>query len=174
MPPSSYRFYYHTISFHYLCRRFSWVKMSDRVKCKVLLGIVAIKAPRRMFWSCLATFAATNRILEAAWLPNSACTPVHFYNNKWTLWFLTFWSVLRSKLQAPVVSFNPSKTESIVISRKRNKPLHPRLLMDNTVVKEVDKHKHLGIVCSNDCNWHAHILAIANKAWQRIKILRAF
>ena len=104
MQPSSYRFYYHTISFHYLCRRFSWVKMSDRVRCKVLLGIVAIKAPRRMFWSCLATFAATDRILEAAWLPNSACTPVHFYNNKWTLWFLTFWSVLRSKLQAPVVN----------------------------------------------------------------------
>ena len=67
-----------------------------------------------------------------------------------------------------LVSFNPSKTESMVISRKRNKPLHPRLLMDNTVVKQVDKHKHLGIVFSNDCNWHAHILAIANKAWQRI------
>ena len=73
-----------------------------------------------------------------------------------------------------LVSFNPSKTESMVISRKRNKLLHPRLLMDNTVVKEVDKHKHLGIVFSNDCNWHAHILAIANKAWQRINILRAF
>ena len=49
-----------------------------------------------------------------------------------------------------LVSFNPSKTESMVISRKCNKPLHPRLLMDNTVVKEVDKHKHLGIVFSND------------------------
>ena len=55
-----------------------------------------------MFWSCLATFAVTDRILEAAWLPNSTCTPVHFYNNKWTLWFLTFCSVLGSKLQAPV------------------------------------------------------------------------
>ena len=73
-----------------------------------------------------------------------------------------------------LVSFNPSKTESMVISRKRNKLLHPRLLMDNTVVKEVDKHKHLGIVFSNDCNWHAQILAIANKACQRINILRAF
>ena len=41
-----------------------------------------------------------------------------------------------------LVSFNPSKTESMVISRKRNKPFHRRLLMDNTVVKEVDKHKH--------------------------------
>ena len=40
------------------------------------------------------------------------------------------------------------------------------------MVKEVDKHKHLGIVFSNDCNWHAHILAIANKALQRINILR--
>ena len=46
---SLYRFYYHTISFHHLCHRFSRVKMSDRVRCKVLRGIVAIKAPRRMF-----------------------------------------------------------------------------------------------------------------------------
>ena len=30
-------------------------------------------------------------------------TQYKIYNNKWTLWFLTFWSVLRSKLQAPVI-----------------------------------------------------------------------
>ena len=65
-----------------LCRRFSSVKMSDRFRCKVLMGISTIKAPRRMFWSCLATFAATDRKLEAAWLRNSACTPVFKTTNQ--------------------------------------------------------------------------------------------
>ena len=41
-----------------------------------------------------------------------------------------------------LVSFNPKKTESLLISRKLNKPLHPPLLMDNQVIIKVDSHKH--------------------------------
>ena len=44
-----------------------------------------------------------------------------------------------------LVSFNPKKTESLLISRKLNKPVHPSLLMDNQVITEVDSHKHLGV-----------------------------
>ena len=36
-----------------------------------------------------------------------------------------------------LVSFNPSKTESMVISRKLSQPLHPRLLINNTVIKKI-------------------------------------
>lgn len=35
-------------------------------------------------------------------------------------------------------------------------------------------YTHAGLIFTNDCNWHAHILAIANKAWQRVNVLRAF
>ena len=41
-----------------------------------------------------------------------------------------------------LVRFNPSKSESIIISRKRNKPTHPDLLMYNTVIPQVNMHKH--------------------------------
>ena len=41
--PAPYLFYYHTISFHNLCRRFSSVKMSDRVRRKVLLASSPLK-----------------------------------------------------------------------------------------------------------------------------------
>lgn len=73
-----------------------------------------------------------------------------------------------------LVSFNPTKTESLTISRKRNKPTHPPLVFNNTQINNVTFHKHLGITFSNNGTWHTHIQEIKNKAWQRINILRSF
>ena len=56
-----------------------------------------------------------------------------------------------------LVSFNPTKTESLLVSRKLNKPHHPTLFMQNHQITEVDSHKHLGIFLSSDCTWHQHI-----------------
>ena len=44
-----------------------------------------------------------------------------------------------------LVFFNPVKTESLLISRKSNKPDHPSIFMSEQMIKEVDTHKHLGI-----------------------------
>ena len=71
-----------------------------------------------------------------------------------------------------LVTFNPSKTETLLISRKLNKPLHPPLFMQNHLISEVDSHKHLGLYFSNDCTWHQHINHITIKAWARINIMR--
>ena len=70
------------------------------------------------------------------------------------------------------ITFNPSKTETLLISRKLNKPLHPPLFMQNHQISEVDSHKHLGLYFSNDCTWHQHINHITVKAWARINIMR--
>ena len=51
-----------------------------------------------------------------------------------------------------LVDFNPSKPETMIISRKHNKPLHPQLLMDNAVLNEVETHKHLGLMFSQSCS----------------------
>ena len=56
-----------------------------------------------------------------------------------------------------LVTFNPLKTEALLISRKLIKPYLPPLHMDNQIIDEVDTHKHLGIYLSNDCSWHKHI-----------------
>ena len=32
-----------------------------------------------------------------------------------------------------LVKFNPDKTESMIVSRKSNRPLHPPLMMDNKI-----------------------------------------
>ena len=71
-----------------------------------------------------------------------------------------------------LVSFNPTKTESLLVSRKINKPIHPPLQMLNEQIVEVQAHRHLGIYLSNDGSWHPHIDHIKAKAWERINIMR--
>ena len=56
-----------------------------------------------------------------------------------------------------LVTFNPVKTESLLITRKLNRPIHPPLLMEIQQITETDSHKHLGIYLSSDCTWHKHI-----------------
>ena len=63
-----------------------------------------------------------------------------------------------------LVTFNPSKSESLLISRKRSNINHPDLCMDNNVIQEVNSHKHLGLTFSNDGTWHEHITNITSKA----------
>ena len=74
--------------------------------------------------------------------------------------------------QTWLVSFNPSKTESLLISKKTHPPVHPPLYMNDVMIKTVTEHKHLGITFSNNCNWQSHIDSILAKAWTRVHILR--
>lgn len=71
-----------------------------------------------------------------------------------------------------LVKFNPGKTESLLISRKVNGPIHPPVFMLNQEIKEVEKHKHLGVVLSGDCSWQHHMNYIKGKAWARINVMR--
>lgn len=71
-----------------------------------------------------------------------------------------------------LIDFNPAKTESLIITKKRNKLDYPALHMNNTKIKEVNMHKHLGITFSDDCNRTCHITTISKTAWKRIGSLR--
>ena len=71
-----------------------------------------------------------------------------------------------------LVKFNYSKNESMILTRKVIKPYHPPIYMENTEIEEVNAHKHLGIIFSNNCTWHSHIDYIKEKAWKRISIMR--
>ena len=71
-----------------------------------------------------------------------------------------------------LVTFNPSKTESLLISRKTNSPYHPPISFNDQTISEVRTHKHLGIVFSSDCSWTSHFAYIKQKAWTRINIMR--
>ena len=44
--------------------------------------------------------------------------------------------------------------------------------MGNNSIKEVNEHKHLGLVFTSDLLWHSHIKAISSKAYRTLGILR--
>ena len=72
-----------------------------------------------------------------------------------------------------LVDFNPTKTTSLLISRKRIPETHPTLKMNNTDLSEKTTHKHLGITFNNSCTWSDHVKNIVEKAWPRLNLLRA-
>lgn len=71
-----------------------------------------------------------------------------------------------------LVKFNPSKSESLLVSRKSARNVHPPLFMNNQIIPEVTSHKHLGIFLAKDGTWHEHIDFIISKAWQRVNVMR--
>ena len=71
-----------------------------------------------------------------------------------------------------LITFNPSKTETILVSRKLNRLPRPPVFMQNHQISEVDSHKHLGLYFSNDSTWHQHIKYIRDKTWSRINTMR--
>ena len=50
-----------------------------------------------------------------------------------------------------LVTFNPSKSESLLFSRKHNNSYHPPVTMKDDTISEIDTHKHLGLIFSKDC-----------------------
>jgi len=64
-------------------------------------------------------------------------------------------------------------SQSMLFSRKLNKPAHPQLPMNNTAIEHVKSHKHLGITLSSDAKWSKHISLMLGKAWRRIGLLRS-
>lgn len=71
-----------------------------------------------------------------------------------------------------LVNFNPSKTCTMLISRKQEPIDHPPLFMSNILIGNTNNHKHLGLTFSNNCNWTEHISNITTAAWTRLNLLR--
>ena len=69
---------------------------------------------------------------QAANLLNADIAKIHLWASRW------------------LVSFNPSKSESMKLSRKHKTPLHPPLNMAQLNISELTSHKHLGLIFSND------------------------
>ena len=108
----------------------------------------------RLFADDTSLYIIVNDPLQAANILNADLAKLHAWASKW------------------LVTFNPSKSESIIFTRKRIKPVHPPLHMNQQAINEVTSQKHLGLVFSNDCTWHDHIEHIKTKAWFRINIMR--
>ena len=72
-----------------------------------------------------------------------------------------------------LVTFNPAKTESLLLSRKINKPDHPSLYLNDVRIEEVNTHKHLGVYLSQRLDWQNHVEYITDKVSTRLNLLRS-
>ncbi len=67
-----------------------------------------------------------------------------------------------------LVKFNPTKTEQLLISLKRNVQPHPPIEFGNNQIKSVLLHKHLGLTLSNSGDWHgSQLIPSKKKTWQK-------
>ena len=63
-----------------------------------------------------------------------------------------------------LVTFNPSKSESLLFTRKHNRTDRSPIYMNQQPINEVYLHKHLSITFSSDCRWHDHIIELETKS----------
>ena len=71
-----------------------------------------------------------------------------------------------------LVSFNPSKTKSMIISKKRI-PLHyPDLNFMGETIENENEHKHLGLIMRSDLTWSSHINSLATKGTKMVNIMK--
>jgi hypothetical protein len=119
-------------------------------------GIVSdIGSAIRLFADDTTLYVIVDNPLHASLRLNSDLQKINDWENTW------------------LVTFNPDKTESLLISQKHAKAQHPAIFMNTIEIQEVDSHKHLGITLSKDGSWHKHIEDITKKAWTRINVLRS-
>ena len=101
----------------------------------------------RLFADDTSIFLIVDNAIESADILNRDLNTITSSSNKW------------------LVSFNPQKTETMVISQKVNKPHHPSLIMNNQKLEDVKFHKHLGVTISDDGSWNKHIKLVIDKAY---------
>ena len=116
--------------------------------------VVDIHSSIRLFADDTSLYIIVDNPQEAANLLNANPAKIHLWASRW------------------LVSFNPSKSESMTFSHKQSKPLHPPLNMAQLYINKVTSHKHLGLIFSDDGSWHEHIDHIKAKSWFRLNIMR--
>ena len=116
--------------------------------------VTDIQSCVRLFADDTSLYIIVDNPISAAEMINTDLETIHRWAEKW------------------LVKFNPSKSEPLLVSRKNNRNMHPPLIMNTVYINEVQHHKHLGVILSNDGTWHEHINLITSKAWQKIYVMR--
>jgi hypothetical protein len=94
--------------------------------------VTEIHSSIKLFAGDTSLYVIVDNPRESAITLNNDMATIHAWSTKW------------------LVNFNPQKTETMTITRKINKPFHPPLIMNNTIINQVTEHKHLDLEISND------------------------
>ena len=71
------------------------------------------------------------------------------------------------------VNFNPNKSHSLLISRKRAVTNKHDYVFQNQLIENVSEHTHLGLIWNTEGTWVNHLQSIYKRGSKRIDILRA-
>ena len=66
------------------------------------------------------------------------------------------------------VTFNPSKSHSLHISRKREHHNTHDYIFQNRTIENVNEHTHLGLIWNSECNWKNHLIALGKRGSQEL------
>ena len=73
------------------------------------------------------------------------------------------------------MQFNPDVNKQaveVIFSCKRNKPAHPPKFFNDIIVKQLPKHKHLGLILDSKLTFDKHIQESITKARKGIGVIR--
>jgi hypothetical protein len=133
-----------------------WLSINAGVPQRSILGpllfiicindiVQDIDAQIQLFADATSLYLVVDDPIETAETLNGDLDKIHIWPEKW------------------LVKFNQQKTETMILSKKNNKPNHPPLKMNNSELQKVDHHKHLGVIFSNNGFWHDHVDYIVKK-----------
>ena len=61
-----------------------------------------------------------------------------------------------------MVKFNATKTDYMIVSKKRNRPNHPDIILNSEIISESENHTQFEVTINNKLSWSVHInMAIA-------------
>ena len=70
------------------------------------------------------------------------------------------------------VTFNASKTEYMIFSKRTSRPGSLPIYFDGMLLKQVRSHCHLGLWFTDDMTWDRHVHEIINKTSKSLNLLK--
>ena len=65
-----------------------------------------------------------------------------------------------------------TKTDYMIVSKKRNRPNHPDLILNGEIISESENHTHLEVSINNKLVWPVHINMTIAKADKSLSVIR--
>ena len=86
--------------------------------------VLDIQSCVRLFADDTSLYTIVDNPINAAGILNADLETIHLWADKW------------------LVKFNSAKSESLLVSRKTNRNVHPPLTMNTEYINELQHHKH--------------------------------
>ena len=72
-----------------------------------------------------------------------------------------------------LITLSPPKTESMLVSNKKDRDSIPEIVFQGEVIKNVSSQKHLGVFISSDLKWNNHIEYLCERTSKQLSMLKS-